>query len=174
MHCEYLESNSVTAKVADVAASSKQSRSWKPTQFSLRPRSAEEKKIEETLSNEPLIPFNQENLLKVWSECAEKFKVQNGLLGAISTKYSPICASDSLIEFRIREKNEVDILLNNREYLLKKFLERLECDDLELEIILDSNAEIKLTREFMSDDDLYDDIRKQNPPLKNWLDELGV
>jgi len=102
------------------------------------------------------------------------FGSDSGILFAIGVKYKPICTTDAVILFRIRERNEASILQQNREYLLKKFLRYFDVDDLELEIVVDSNAELELNHEFMSEEDLYEDIRKKNPSLKNWLDELGL
>ena len=92
-------------------------------------------------------------MLKVWSDLVAIFKLDSGILF---------------------EKNEANILQQHREYLLKSFLQRFNVEDLEIEIVVDSNASVDLDHEFMSDEELYEDIRKKNPSLKNWLDELGI
>ena len=113
-------------------------------------------------------------MLKVWSDLVAIFKLDSGILFALGVKYKPVCSSDSVILFRTREKNEANILQQHREYLLKSFLQRFNVEDLEIEIFVDSNASVDLDHEFMSDEELYEDIRKKNPSLKNWLDELGI
>jgi len=133
-----------------------------------------EQKAEPTTEVKELLELNQENLLHVWTDLVEFFKSDTGILYAIGVKYKPLCSADNVIEFRVRERNECNVLLQQREYLLKHFLSRFDVSDLELEIVQDANANVDLLREYMSDEDLYEDIRKSNPSLRNWLDELGV
>lgn len=155
-----------------------QLKSWKPASLSLHSKSVQnnqaEKKEEKQLSENTLVELNQQNLLKVWSELVSFFKSDSGILFAIGVKYKPVCTSDSVIVFRTREKNEANVLQQHREYLLKSFLQHFNVEDLEIEIVVDSNANVDLDHEFMSDEELYEDIRKKNPSLKNWLDELGI
>ncbi|MGP1362326.1 MAG: hypothetical protein ACTTKZ_01405 [Bacteroides sp.] len=127
------------------------------------------------LSEKEQIVLDQQTLTSFWQEYALSIR-QDGLYAAVIRKYVPIYVSQELVKFVVAGVAEYNLIMKHyddlRYFFTNRFIINHEKFDIDVEI--DPAVKTNETRSDMTLEELNQDIRAKNKPLKEWLEEFGV